>query len=65
MGLEPRVQLDVAGRTESFPIDTGAAYSILISYLGPSSSQTCFHLGDTGKATLRASHQHYLASGTD
>ena len=31
-GLEPRVQLDVAGRSEYFLVDTGATYSVLISY---------------------------------
>ena len=27
-GLEPRVQLDVAGRSENFLVDTGATYSV-------------------------------------
>ena len=49
MGLEPRVQLDVAGRSENFLVDTGATYSVLISYSG-AFSQTCTILGATGKA---------------
>ena len=32
MGLEPRVQLDVAGRSENFLVDTGATYSVLTSF---------------------------------
>ena len=52
-GLEPRVQLDVAGRSENFLVDTGATYSVLISYSGDFSSQTCTILGATGKATTK------------
>ena len=52
-GLEPRVQLDVAGRSENFLVDTGATYSVLISYSGAFSSQTCTILGATGKATTK------------
>ena len=52
MGLEPRVQLDVAGRSKNFLVDTGATYSVLISYSGPF-SQTCTILGATGKATTK------------
>ena len=50
-GLEPRVQLDVAGRSKNFLVDTGATYSVLTSYSGAFSSQTCTILGATGKAT--------------
>ena len=49
-GLESRVQLDVAGRSENFLIDTGATYSILTSC--SFSSQTCTILGAIGK-TIR------------
>ena len=52
-GLEPRVQLDVAGRPENFLVGTGGTYSILISYSGPFSSQICTILGATGKATTK------------
>ena len=40
-GLGPRVQQYVAGRSENFLVDTGATYSVLISYSGAFSSQTC------------------------
>ena len=53
MGLELRVQLDVASRSENFLVDTGATYSVLISYSGDFSSQTCTILGATGKATTK------------
>ena len=52
-GLEPRVQLDVAGRSKNFLVDTGATYSVLISYFGAFSSQSCTILGATGKATTK------------
>ena len=52
-GLEPRVQLDVAGRFENFLVDTGATYFVLISYSRAFSSQTCTILGATGKATTK------------
>ena len=44
---------DVAGRSENFLVDTGATYSVLISYSGAFSSQTCTILGATGKATTK------------
>ena len=47
------MQLDVAGRSENFLVDTGATYSVLISYSGAFSSQTCTILGATGKATTK------------
>ena len=47
------MQLDVAGRSENFLVDTGATYSVLISYSGPFSSQTCTIWGATGKATTK------------
>ena len=46
------MQLDVAGRSENFLVDTGATYSVLIFYSG-AFSQTCTILGATGKATTR------------
>ena len=60
MGLEPRVQLDVAGRSENFLVDTGATYSVLISYSGAFFSQTCTILGATGKATTKRLTQALL-----
>ena len=47
------MQLDVAGRSENFLVDTGATYSVLISYSGAFSSKTCTILGATGKATTK------------
>ena len=57
MGLEPRVQLDVVGKSNNFLVDTGVTYSVLISYSGAFSSQTCTILGATGKTiTKRFTH---------
>ena len=49
MGLEPRVQLNVAGRSENFLFDTRATYSVLTSCSRAFSSQTCTILVATGK----------------
>ena len=49
MGLEPRVQLHVAGGSENFLVDTGATYCVLTSYSEAFSSQTCTILGATEK----------------
>ena len=43
----------MAGRSENFLIDTGATYSVLISYSGAFSSKTCTILGATRKATTK------------
>ena len=59
-GLESRAKLDVAGRSENFLVDTGATYSVLISYSGAFSSQTCTILGATGKATTKRFTQALL-----
>ena len=53
MGLEPRVQLDVAGRSENFLVDMGGTYSVLISDFGGFSSQTCTIWGATGKTITK------------
>ena len=60
-GLEPRVQLDVAGRPENFLVGTGGTYSILISYSGAFSSQTCTILGATGKTITERFTQALLS----
>ena len=52
-GLEPRVQLDVAGRSKNFLVDTGATYFALTSYSGAFSSQTCTAWGATGKTITK------------
>ena len=54
------MQLDVAGRSENFLVDTGATYSVLISYSGAFSFQTCTILGATGKATTKRFTQALL-----
>ena len=51
-GLEPRVQLDVAGRSENFSVDTWVTYSVLTSYFRVFSSQICTILGGTGKKKI-------------
>ena len=52
-GLEPRLQLPVAGRSENFLVDTGATYSVLTSYSGAFSPQTCTIWGATGKTITK------------
>ena len=52
-GLEPRVQLDVAGRSKNFLADMGATYSVLTSYSGTFSSKPCTILGATGKTITK------------
>ena len=56
-GLEPRVQLDVAVRSENFLVDTGATYSVLTSYSGAFSFQSCTILGATGKLVTKKIYQ--------
>ena len=63
MGLEPRVQLDVAGRSENFLVDTGATYSVLTSYSRAFSSQTCTILGATGKTNTKDSSELFIIAG--
>ena len=43
----------MAGRSENFLVDTGATYSVLITYSRAFSSQTCTILGATGKTTTK------------
>ena len=50
-GLEPRVWLDVAGRSKNFFVNTGAIYSVVAFYSGAFSSQTCTILCATGRTT--------------
>ena len=47
------MQLDVAARSENFLVDTRATYSVLTSYSGAFSSQSCTILGTTGKTTTK------------
>ena len=64
-GLELRVQLDVSGRSENFLVDAGATYSVLISYSGAFSSQTCTILGATRKQLQKDSPEHFFVPGMD
>ena len=54
------MHLDGAGRSKNFLVDTGATYSVLISYSRAFYSQTCTILGTTGKATTRRFTQALL-----
>ena len=65
MGLEPRVQLDVAGRSKNFLIDTGDTYSVLTSYSRAFSSQPCTIFGSTGKTITKESPKHFFIAGMD
>ena len=60
MELEPRVQLDVAGRSKNFLVDTGATYSVLSSFSRVFSSQTCTILGAMGKSIMKRFTQALL-----
>ena len=62
IGLEPMVQLDVAGRSKNFLVDTGATYSVLTSYCRAFSSQTCTILGDTGKQLKKDSPENFFVA---
>ena len=55
------MQLDVAGSSENFLVDTGATYSVLTSYSGDFFSQTCTILGATGKTITKVTHKHFVA----
>ena len=59
-GLEPRVQLDVAGRSENFLIDKEATYALLTSFSRAFSSQTHSILGAIGKTTTKRFTQALL-----
>ena len=55
------MQLDVASRSENFLVDTGATYSVVTSYSGAFSSQTCTILGATEKQLQKDSLEHFVA----
>ena len=57
--MEPRVQLDVADRSESFLMDTRATYSVLTSCSRAISSQTCTVLGAPGKTITKYLPEHF------
>ena len=62
MGLGPRVQLDMAGRSVNFLVDTESTYCVLTSYSGDFSSQTCTILGSTGKTITERFTGAFLCS---
>ena len=55
----------MAGRSKNFLVDTGATYSVLTSYSGAFSSQTCTILGATGKKLQKYSPEHFFVAGVD
>ena len=65
MGLEPKVQLDVAGRPENFLVDTGATYSVLISYSRPFSPKPVPFWVLQEKQLLKESPEHFFVTGMD
>ena len=65
MELEPKVQLDVAGRSENFLVDTEATYSVLTSFSGYFSSQTCTIWVPQEKQLLKDSPEHFFVAGMD
>ena len=64
-GLEPRVQLDKAGRSEIFLVDIVATYSVLTSCSIAFSSQTCNIVGATGKQLQKYSPENFFFAGMD
>ena len=59
------MQLDVAGRSENFLVDTGATYSVLTSYSSAFSSQTYTILRGTGKTITKDSLKLFFVAGMD
>ena len=59
-GAGDRVQLDVAGRSKNFLVDTGATYSVLTSYPRAFSSQICTIWGATEKTITKIFTQALL-----
>ena len=59
------MQLDVAGSSENLLVDTEASYSVLTSYSGNFSPQTCSILGAMGKAITKNAPEHFFVAGMD
>ena len=55
----------LAGRSKNLLVDTGATYSVLTSYSGAFSSQTCTILGAIGKQLQKYSPKHFFVAGMD
>ena len=61
MGLKPRVQLEMVGRSKNFLVDTGAIYSVLTFFYSRAFfSQTCTILDATGKTITKRFTQALL-----
>ena len=58
------MQLDVAGRSENLLVDTGATYSVLISYSGASPPKPVFWVLQE-KQLLKDSPEHFFVAGMD
>ena len=63
-GLDPRVQLDVVGRSNNFLVDTGAAYPVLTSYSG-AFSQTYTNWVLQEKQLLKDSPKYFFVTWMD
>ena len=61
-GAGAKVQLDVAGKSDNFLVDTEVTYSVLTSYSGAFSSQTCTILGATEKTITKRFTRALLCS---
>ena len=55
------MQLDEAGRSANFLVDTGNTYSFLTSFSRVFSSQTCTIVVATGKKLQKDSPEHFVA----
>ena len=64
-GLETRVLLDVAGRSENLLVDTGAIYSVLISYSGAFTLKPVPFWVLQEKQLLKDSPKHFFVIGID
>ena len=65
MGLEPKVQLDVAGRSKNFLVDTGATYSVLTSYPRAFSPKSVLFGVQQKKQLQKYSPEHFFVAGMD
>ena len=59
------MQLDVAGRSENFLVDTGATYSVLISWIKPSPPKPVPFWVLQEKQLLKDSPEHFFVAGMD
>ena len=64
-GAGAKVQLDVAGKSENFLVDTGATYSVLISWIKPSPPKPVPFRVLQEKQLLKDSPEHFFVAGMD